>query len=135
MQEPTYKELMASSQASELDSILCAWHQWGSHSLVGRGFNKRALVCGDYLVSRQYDWDSGVLDGDLEDSTMRTVDFQVSEMKDPYRAAIYCLAQALTVGAAVFTSPRLPTDAKQRQEIVDIARDMLTVRLISAGVL
>lgn len=133
--EQTYSEMVAVDQSNALDSLLCAWHQWGSKSIVGRGYNKRSLVCGDYLISRQYDWDSGVLDGDLDDKTMRTIDFQVSEMSDPFKAAIYCQAQALTVGAAVFTSPRLPTDPKLKQEVINRARLMLTARLISAGVL
>ena len=37
-----------------LDDILARWHRWQS-AHVGRGWNRRALVVGEYLTSRQYD--------------------------------------------------------------------------------
>lgn len=118
-----------------LESVLCRWHQWQQADTVGKGYNRRSLVCGEHMVSRQYDDANGALDDSLEDSTMRTVEFQVSEMRDPHRAAIYCLAQALTIGVAVFTSPRLPRDKAERDAVVVQARRIISARLTTAGVL
>lgn len=118
-----------------LDSLLCQWHQWGSVSRLGKGFNTKALVCGDYRISRQYDDVSGALDADLDDHTMRVIDFQVSEMQDPYRSAVYFLAKALTVGNSAFRSPRLPEDKIELNMVLDTARSQLTKRLVSVGVM
>jgi len=118
-----------------LDDILIRWHQWQGGAKVGRGFNNRALVCGDFRVSRQHDDLNGALDDDLENTVMRQVDFEVSEMRDPFKAAIYCLARALVVGAQVFTSPRLPADKAERDAILRQARIILVGRLLSAGVM
>lgn len=121
--------------AQALDEILCRWHAWQQRDTVGRGYNRRALVCGDYRISRQYDDENGALDDSIESDIMRTVDFQVQQMKDPHRAAIYALARALVVGARVWTSPRLPQDRMERIECVAMARTLLTNRLRSAGVM
>lgn len=127
--------LVDSLRSERLEGLLAEWHQWQQNARVGRGFNNRALVVGEYRVSRQYDDANGALDDDLDEITMKQVDFQVREMAEPYRTAIYCLARALTLGMAVFTSPRLPSDRAQRDAVVAKAREMLTGRLVSAGVM
>lgn len=135
MSEMTMVEYEAITRHDALESILCRWHQWQQADRVGRGFNRRSLVFGDYRVSRQYDDENSALDAGIEHDTMKAVDFQVTEMKDPHRAAIYCLAQALTVGVAVFTSPRLPWDKEERAAVVAQARKIITGKLMAAGVL
>jgi len=119
---------------SILDGLLAAWHQWQRVQPV-RGFGSRALVCGEYVTSRQYDDSNGALDAALEQRTMKSVDFQVSQMVDPFKAAIYANARALAVGCSVWSSPRLPQDAGERQAVVLHARAILARRLQSAGVL
>lgn len=126
---------MTDDSAAILDDILCRWHQWASRGSVARGYAGRALVVGDYRISRQYDDQNGALDDDLEHATMKTVDFQVNEMRDPWRAAIHANARALVVGSAVWSSPRLPSDRLKRLHVIAEARVRLTERLISAGVL
>lgn len=121
-------------QQSDLEDLLVRWHQWQPPT-VGRGWNSRALVCGDYRTSRQYDDANGALDAGLEKIQMQAVEFAVTQMVDPHRTAIYCLARALTVGAKVFTSPRLPPSPAAREIVVAEARGMLIRRLQSAGVL
>lgn len=122
-------------EAQTLDDLLTRWHSWQQRDTVGKGFNRRALVCGDYRASRQYDDQNGALDDSIESDIMRTVDFQVQQMKDPHRAAIYALARALAVGARVWTSPRLPQDRMERIACIAMARTLLTNRLRSAGVM
>lgn len=135
MKTMTYAEMTAIDQALDLDSLLARWHHWQKGYKATRGFKSKALVAGDYQVSRQYDDVSGALDDDLENATMMKVDFEASEMPEPYRSAIYVEARALNMGLAVFTSPRLPEDPKERKVVIGKARAMITARLISAGVL
>lgn len=120
--------------AEQLDGLLAQWHQWQRQATT-RGFNSRALVCGEYRTSRQYDDANGALDSDLEHRTMKQVDFQVLQMLDPYKAAIYANARALASGAMVWSSPRLPQDPAERQAVVIQARGILVRRLQGVGVL
>lgn len=118
-----------------LDGILAQWHQWAQTSRHVRGFNGRSLVAGEYRTSRQYDDENGALDDALDERRMKQVDFEVSQMADPFRSAIYANARALVVGCAVFVHPRLPADREERQRVIVTARVQLVRRLVSAGVL
>jgi hypothetical protein len=86
-------------------------------------------------------WDSAddVIQDELHGSTMETIEAQVSELPDdqkrPYRSAIYAIARNLHVGANVWSNPRLPKDAMERGVVVLEARNMLSVRLVKAGVM
>lgn len=125
---------VACDLSAVLDDLLARWHRWQSDH-VGRGYNRRALVVGEYVTSRQYDDSNGALDDRLDNMQMRAVEFAVGQMVDPYKAAIYAQARALHVGVAVFNSPRLPVDPCERMLIVAGARQILTARLQSAGVM
>lgn len=122
-------------QALILDDLLGRWHRWCQQATVGRGHASRSLVVGEYRISRQYDDTNGALDDDLERSTMRTVNFQVGEMRDPHRSAIHAQARAIHCGVKVWSSPRLPSDPDARALIVQEARGMLIGRLTAAGVM
>ncbi len=131
----TLAQLAAADQRAKLDDLLTRWHQWGGQHSQTRGFAPKALVCGDYRTSRQWDDQNGALDDDIDDQIMRAVDFNVREMPEPHRSAIYCVARALTVGAAVFNHPRLPQDRAERMAVIEEARRRLTARLQTAGVM
>ena len=120
---------------AELDELLCRWHAWSQADSVGSGYNRRALVCGDYRISRQYDDANGQLDADLDKRQCHAVEFAVRQMADPWRCAIYCIARALYSGASVWGHSRLPADAAERARITTEARAELTRRLQSAGVM
>jgi len=64
---------------------------------------------------------------------MRVVEFQVSELADPYRSCIHALARALCCGYAAWTSPRVPVE--QRKEVEAKARVLIVARLVGAGVM
>lgn len=134
MRDLTVAEHRTALQTEMLDDLLCRWHHWQQQARLTRGYNSRSLVTGDYKVSRQYDDANGALDADIEDTVMRQVDFEVTEMKEPYRSAIYADARALSLGLAVFTSPRLPENPVERKMVMAQARNVLLARLISAGV-
>lgn len=82
-------------------------------------------------------WDStsDVIEDEINGKMFRAIDFQVGEMADPYRSAIYVQARNLYTGRNVWLSPRLPKDAIERDQVVAEARSMLTRRLMSAGVM
>lgn len=121
--------------SATLDDILSRWHHWASSSRIGRGYASRALVCGDYKTSRQYDDQNGALDSDIENQAMKAVDFQVSEMAEPYRTAIHCHARNLNLGVSIWSSPRLPQDPHARATVLQAARHILARRLTAAGVM
>lgn len=125
--------LQVAERDAALDDILSRWHHWRSMGGIVKGYADHSLVCGDYRTSRQYDDVNGALDDELEDIRMRQVDFEVSELPDPWRSAIHALARSLCTGAAVFHSPRIaPAD---RARVTAEARAKIEDRLVSAGVL
>jgi len=65
---------------------------------------------------------------------MQTIDFHVSQMDDPYRAAIYMEAKNLAAGRHVFRSPRVPAGI-EGMNIMKVARLTLINRLVNGGVL
>lgn len=126
---------MAPEHNQILDDLLSRWHQWRQRAQVGRGFNRKALVVGDFRVSRQYDDVSGALDDDLEDGLMRQVEFEATELPQPFYIAICCNAQAIALGVFVVMNPRLPADKEARRRLIEAARIALTRRLVAAGVI
>ena len=118
-------------QEDALEDLLSRWHWWQGRSKLGRGFHGRSLVVGEYTTSRQYDDDNGALDDELEEQTMRQVDFEVSQLGDPWRSAIHAIAKSLCTGAAVFHSPRIA--AVDHARVSAEARTQLLRRFITAG--
>jgi hypothetical protein len=85
--------------------------------------------------SKGWDSTSEVIEDEIRDKTMRAIDFEVSEMKDPHRSAIYIHARNCYTGRKVWLSPRLPNDPMECALIVMEARNELTRRLLSAGIM
>lgn len=118
-----------------LDDLLVRWHHYCKPALVGRGFNRRALVVGDYVTSSQYDVENGALDEAIERRIMKDLDFQIAELPALFCIAIHANARALYIGVSVFTNPRLPADRAEREQVVRDARAALLLRVLSAGVM
>lgn len=125
-----------------LDDILSRWHHW----MKGKPLNGMDHIADPLLrqANTRSGWDSAsdVIDRDLEANIMAAVDFQVSGdqrgqggMPEPYRSAIYCIARNCYTGRKVWLSPRLPQDPQERGVVLMEARNMLTRRLIGAGVM
>ncbi len=125
---------MRDDQNAILDDLLSQWHEWAKGEQHASGYNNAAAGFSLYRASRQYDDSNGGLDAELDKSTMKTIDFQVRQMQDPYRAAIYANAKNLAAGRNVFTSPRVPGGI-EGANILRCARATLIVRLVGAGVI
>lgn len=134
-EQETYAEMVAAEREAAMNELLQQWHQWQSRFSVGIGYRNRSSTFSSYVPGKEYDDVHGVHDEYLLQHTMESIDFQVSEMQEPYRTAIFALARALDSGTAVWSHPRLPENREERIAVVAAARNILTARLISAGVL
>jgi hypothetical protein len=125
--------------AATLNDMLVRWHRWQ------QGYSPIQTCSADPMFrnvksSKNWDSTSQVIQDELHSSTMEAIEAQVSELPDipktqPYRSAIYAIARNLHVGASVWSNPRLPADPMERGVVVMEARNMLTRRLIAAGVM
>lgn len=126
--------MMQDDSKAILDDILSRWHSWA------KGYSP-VPVCGADPMFRnnkspnQWDTVDEVIDEQITSKIMQAVDFQVGEMKDPYRSSIYILARNCATGRNVWLSPRLPKELMARTAIVQEARSQLTRRLMNVGVM
>jgi hypothetical protein len=118
-----------------LDDLLSRWDHWAASQRDGAGYYSDNPSCKHYRTSRQYDWESGVMDNDQDAQRMEAVDACIGRIGQPYNTALQFNARNLRLGANVWMSPRLPADAKQRAEMLCDAREMLLAELISEGVM
>lgn len=118
-----------------LDDLLIRWWNWRAPIQPARGYNRSACGLESYRTSRQYDDQNGALDDDLEAQQMAAVEREINSLDGQQRMAIYGLARALSLGLAVFVNPRLPANRAERERLVCDARQKLTQRLMSAGVM
>ena len=118
-----------------LDDLLRQWH---AHC---KGYSPIPVAGADPMfrnakAGRGYDTTAEIIEDELHGSTMETIDFQVDQMQDPHRAAIYELARNLWTEQSVWKHPRLEKlDALERATVVAQARNQLTSRLMQAGVM
>ncbi|MFV0673650.1 hypothetical protein [Variovorax sp. tm] len=122
-----------------LSELLVQWHRWQI------GFTPVSTCGADPMFrnaksGKGWDTTGQVIHDELNASTMEAIDFHVGELPEvertqPYRSAIYTIAKNLHAGSNVWTSARLPVDPMERSVIYMEARNMLTRRLIAAGVM
>ncbi len=120
---------------AQLDDILDRWHRWCAGQGLGKGYGNKALVCGEFRVSRQHDSENGALDDDLEIRACQTVQFCVEGMGRENRLAIYSEALRCSTGVGCWASAVLPTSREERAALIKTARDDLMGRLEKHGVL
>lgn len=117
-----------------LDDILSRWHFHCKH------YSPVPVAGADPMFRNAVSpkgWDStaDIADDTVNAAQMKAVDFHVGEMKDPHRTAIHVLARNCYSGCAVWSSPRLPLNGDEVAVIVLEARNMLTRKLMAAGVM
>lgn len=127
-------EISASLDAS-LDGLLIIWHQYASADHVGQGYPSEAPGTKLHRTSRQYGYENGSIDAEVDASIGAAVEFAVSQMADPHGTAIHVNARNLVTGVSVWRSPRLPAGDMERAQVVAEAREMLARKLQSAGLL
>lgn len=121
-----------------LDDILARYHAWAkAFRVVGQA--GASPMFRQAKSPRGWDTADQLLEDETHAQIMKAVDFHIGELPDekarPYRSAIYCLAKNCYTGQSVWQSPRLPADPLERGVVVREARNMLTRRLIAAGVM
>ena len=120
---------------ASLDGLLIIWHEWASTERVGQGYPSEAPGCKLYRVSRQYDYDNGAADSDADATLGAAIDAIVQQMQDPHRTAITFNARNLKTGLTVWRSPRLPLCPVERSIVIMEARNQITRKLQSVGLL
>lgn len=117
-----------------LNSLLVQWHRWGTRCSMGKGYPTRDATCRGARASRQYDDDNGALDAAIDDSVMESFDAAAYRVHQPWLTALQFQARNMAT-AAVWTSPRLPTDPMERAVLTLEARNRLMKELARNGIL
>ena len=118
-----------------LDDMLSDWHRWAS-GWHGVATSTACAMFSNAKSSRQWDAECDVTDTALHNEQMKAIDFHVNELTDhQHRTALQIQARNLATGFHVWHSARLPSDVAQRAVILAEARNKLTQRLESAGIL
>lgn len=117
-----------------LDDLLSCWFRWMQASGDGFG-HKTSAMFHDVRSGRQWDSENDVTDSSLHNAQMQTVDFCVDQLEPMHRTAINLQARNLATGYSVWTSARLPQDLEARAIVVRDARELLTGKLMAAGVM
>lgn len=116
-----------------IDDLIGRWHRWCAAQGTDLGYPKVNTSCRLYRVSRQYDFDNGAMDDDVEAVLMGGVDQCVNRLVDPWRTAVHMNARNIAVGVCVWSSPRLPANRDERAVVVMEARVKLLRELQAAG--
>ena len=125
---------MKNDAAVLLKDILSRWHAWSvGYKIIG-GRTSCVMFINAKTPNHWQGLDE-IADAQIDADSMKAVDFQVSEMAEPYKSAIYEDARNCQTGYAVWRSPRLPINPADRALIVAEARAQITQRLIAVGVL
>src|ERR1700758_567633 len=109
--------MMHNDSNAILSDLLARWHNWGRNYKANQQ-TPRDPIFRDAKSGRGWDSTDEIIEDELMGSAMEAIDFQVSEMKDPHRSAIYVLAKNLATERSVWFHPRLPTDPLERATIV-----------------
>ena len=117
-----------------LDEILSDWHRWAC-GWRGISVHGASAMFVSVISSKQWDSESDVTDSALHNAQMKAVDIHVNELDPLHRTALQLQARNLVTGFSVWQSARLPSDVAQRAVILADARNKLTMRLTSAGIL
>jgi hypothetical protein len=118
-----------------LSSMLADWHKWSSHTHTKGGYPGRAAGFGQAKSNSQYDWESGIESDLVDRRIMEGFDATIQRIPQPWNTALHFEARNLAVRYQVWSSPRLPKDLWERQELILDARNRLLKELAKDGVL
>lgn len=117
-----------------LEDLLSRWHHWA------KGYRPIPSCGADPMFrnaksAKGYDTTAEVIEDEITNAQMKAIDFQVGEMAEPHRSAIYIHARNCYTGHNVWLSPRLPKDPMERAKILGDAKSVIIGKLLSAGVM
>lgn len=119
---------MTDEQGKLIDSLLADWHRWCARPSDEGGYPKECPSCRGYRTSRQYDTDNGAADSDTHSRLMLALDGMITRtIQGQCLTALQIEARNLSVGAKVFSSPRM--SAEQLTQAIGIARGMFASML------
>lgn len=137
--DEAYRTLVEEDQqrtlAEHVSSLLAQWHAWSSGHAMVHGYPTINTTCRGSRSSRQYDDANGGLDAHIDHVLMEAVDGVIDAIQDPWRAALSVQARNLHTGGQVWSSPRLPSCAMQRGEVVVMARKKFVEGLMRRNLL
>lgn len=131
----TLEDQAHSVQDEALNDLLVRWHRWNVTTPPETGFYTVNTSCKLYRPSRQYDWENGASDAEVETSIMEGVENCINQLGITDRTAIMLNARNLATGASVWQSPRLPVDPLERMHLVLHARARLIIVMECEGML
>lgn len=121
----------------KLDGLLSDWYAWRRQYKLTRGYSGSDGTCKDHRAGTHFDWWNGAADARAEDLQMKAVDKAIDRIPNAperWNTAIQFEAMNLHSGAAVWTSPMLPTNRDEREILVMEARNMLLRELRRDGI-
>lgn len=127
--------MMQNDIQSVLSGLLHDWHKWSSHTHARGGYPGRAAGFGQSKSNTQFDWENGVESELVDRRIMEGFDAVIQRIPQPWLTALHFEARNLAVRYQVWSSPRLPKDPWQRQELIFDARNLLLKELAKDGVL
>lgn len=123
-----------------LNDLLIEWHRWARGYQLGASHGSCAMF-ESYRSSRQWEEPDVLHEQDVGRSSVKAVEFAINgddkgqgAMQPVYRTALQMQARNLSTGRSVWSSPRLPSDAESRAQVLGLARAELLTRLSAAGV-
>ena len=118
-----------------LDDLLLAWHRW-CRGYTLQGDIHSSPMFNHARTPRGWDTVADIVEHEIDAPRMLTLNFCIFELRPlEWCTAIQIHARNLSTGKAVWTSARLPTDLKARQELLRDARNALTNKLVEACIL
>lgn len=103
--------LMRTDNSALLDDLLIRWHEHCKRFSMAKGYSARAAGCDSWQASKQYDTETTTHSDNLDHAQVREFDEFMDKLhsdRPQYYLAIALNAKNLSVGAFVYSNPRLP---------------------------
>lgn len=118
-----------------LNDLLAKWHRHCAGYSFGRGYPTTDVTCRQARTSKQYDYENGAMDANVDNAIMEAFDAAMDKVDQPWRTALSFQARNLHTGSNVWSSPRLPSSVQERVVLLMEARNKLMLVLARDGIL
>lgn len=127
--------MMQSDLDMLLNDLLVKWHIYCAHYQYGKGYPSSDVTCRQSRTSKQYDYDNGAMDANVDNAIMEAFDAAMDKVEQPWRTALSVQARNLHTGSNVWSSPRLPSSVQERVVLLMEARNKIMKVLARDGIL